>query len=248
MIPAVISTIPEGATLEDKMDIVLQLLIRQSRQLTIYEEKISALENANKKLSSTVNSLNREVYTLKNTINIRELQARSNSVRLFGLSMADDETGATDGGKALAARIYDKILKHILVEAKAKGPVPSCSSVVEECYRVGKAGPDRSKPPPVVIKFCNKAIRLTVMRNKKTGMPTPSASDAAAGIKCYVIVEDLTKDSHRLLKSLAADERISKVWSRDGSIRFILAGDKTNKVVKVKSVYDQLEEIIFGAT
>lgn len=249
MLPAMdISTIPEGATLEDKMDIVIQLLLKQSRQLTLYEEKITTLEKDNKKLSATVTSLNREVHNLKNAVNHSEQQTRGYSVRLFGLSMTEEETGATDGGKALATRIYDKILKPILVAAKTKGPVPGCSSVVEECFRVGRAGPDKSKPPPVVVKFCTKQIRLTVMRNKKAGMPAPSAVDIANGIKRYVIVEDLTKDSLKMLKSLAADERVGKVWSIDGSIRFSLAGDKTNKVHRVGSVYDQLEAIVAKAT
>jgi hypothetical protein len=171
--PADLSTVPEGASMEDKMDIVLSLLLKQAKQLSIYENKINALETENKKLNSNINTLNREVYSLKNSMNSREQQMRGCSVRLFGLPMSEEETGATDGGKALAARIYDKILKPILVAAKSKGPVPGCASVVEECYRAGRPGPDKGKPPPVVIKFTSRLIRLTILRTKKAGMPAP---------------------------------------------------------------------------
>jgi hypothetical protein len=60
MLPtADISTVPKGASMEDKMDIVLSLLFKQSKQLSLYEEKISALEMENKKLNTSVNTLNR---------------------------------------------------------------------------------------------------------------------------------------------------------------------------------------------
>jgi hypothetical protein len=72
-------------------------------------------------------------------------------------------------------------------------------------------------------------------------------TDAAAGVKRYVIVEDLTRDALKLLKALADDERISKVWSIEGSIRFIRSNDKTNTVIRIKSVYDSVESIIEGA-
>jgi hypothetical protein len=245
MLPlADISTIPEGATLDDKMDLVLSLLFKQSKQLTLFEQKISLLENENKSLRSAVNLLNREVHSLKTTVNNSEQQRKGCTIRLLGLSMSEDESSATDGGKALATRVYERILKPILVAARAKGAIPGCSSVIEECYRVGKASSDKSKPPPVVIKLCSKQIRLTIMRTKKTGMPAPSAADIALGIKRHVIVEDLTRDSLKLLKALAADERVSKAWTIDGSIRFLLASDQTNSVRRVKSVYDSVDSIL----
>jgi hypothetical protein len=245
MLPSVdISTIPEGATLDDKMDMVLSLLLKQTKQLSVYEEKISSLEAENKSLRSTVNTLSKEMHSLKSAVNNSDQQRRGNTVRLLGLPMSEDEVGATDGGKSLATRVYDRIIKPILAAARAKGAIPSCASVIEECYRAGKASSDKSKPPPVVIKFCSKQIRLTIMRNKKAGMPAPSAADISAGIKRYVIVEDLTRDTLRALKGLAADERVGKAWSIDGSIRFTLASDQSNSVKRVKSVYDSINSII----
>ncbi len=41
-------------------------------------------------------------------------------------------------------------------------------------------------------------------------MPSPTASDIAISIKRHVVMEDLTRDSLRLLKSLAADGRVGE--------------------------------------
>jgi hypothetical protein len=255
MLPlADITTIPEGASLDDKMDIVLSLLLKQTKQLTLYEEKITSLEKENKSLRSSVNVLSKEVHNLKTSANHREQQTRGCSVRLLGLSMAEDEQGSTDGGKALATRIYEKILKPILIAAttatasRTKGAVPGCASIIEDCYRVGRPGADRSKPPPVVIRFCSKQIRLTILRFKKAAMPAPPAADIAAGIKRYIVVEDLTRDSHRMLKSLGEDARVDKVWTIDGTIRFTLANDATHSVKRVKSVYDSIDAVITSAS
>jgi hypothetical protein len=245
--------IPEGASLEDKVDIVLSLLIKQSKQLSIYEEKISSLEKENKSLRSSVNTLSKEVHILKNAVNSREQQTRGCSVRLLGLSLSEEERGSTDGGKALSSRIYEKILKPILTAAAAatasrtKGALPACASVIDECYRVGKPGSDKSKPPPVIIRFCSKQIRLSILKYKKVAIPAPPAGDVAAGIRRYIIVEDLTKDSHRMLKNLLLDDRVDKAWTMDGSIRFTLVSDQSHSVKRVKSVYDSVDSVISNA-
>jgi hypothetical protein len=153
--PTDISSIPEGATQDDKMDMVLSLLLKPSKQLSAYKEKISSLEVENNTLRTSVNVLTREVNNLKIAVNNSDQLRRSNSIRLVGFSMSEDEAGATDGGRSLATRVYAKILKPILSAARAKGAIPSCASVIEECYRVGKASSNKSKPPPVVIQLCS---------------------------------------------------------------------------------------------
>jgi hypothetical protein len=223
------------------------LLIKQTKQLATFEDKILSLEKENKSLRSSVTSLSKELHSLKNDVNFNNQLLRGCSIRLLGFPMADEEVGATDGGKALAGRIYDKIIKPILVAAKTKGAIPNCANTIEECYRAGRASLDKSKPPPVVIKLCSKQIRLAILRNKKAGMPAPSMADSACGIKRFTIVEDLTRDSLKTLKNLAADERVGKAWSMDGLIRFTLASDKAGTVKRVKSIYDPIDTIIANA-
>jgi hypothetical protein len=171
--PTDISSNPKGATLDGKMDTVLSPLLKQSKQLSAYEEKISSLEVEIKNLRSAVNVLTREVNNLKTAVNNSDQLRRSNTIRLLGFSMSEDKAGAKNGSKPLATRVYDKVLKPILSAARAKGAIPSCASVIEECYRGGKASSDKSKPSPVVIKLCSKQFHLSIMCNKKAGMPAP---------------------------------------------------------------------------
>jgi hypothetical protein len=55
----------------------------------------------------------------------------------------------------------------------SKGALPTCAAIIDECYRVGKVGPDKSKPPPVMIKFCSSQIRLAILKFKEAMMPPP---------------------------------------------------------------------------
>ncbi len=49
-------------------------MLKQSKQLTLFEEKITTLETNNKKLSATVTNLSIEVFNLKKVVNWREQQ------------------------------------------------------------------------------------------------------------------------------------------------------------------------------
>jgi hypothetical protein len=48
------------------------------------------------------------------------------------------------------------------------------------------------------------------------------------------------------LKDLQNDERVEKVWSVDGRIRFVLSGEDQS-VKRVKSIFDSIENIIGSA-
>jgi hypothetical protein len=87
-------------------------------------------------------------------------------------------------------------------------------------------------------------LRLTILRNKKEGLAPPPEADQRAGIKKYTVVEDLTGDTFKCLRALASDSRVSKAWSIDGNLRFVLAGDASSTIRKVKSVYDPIDSII----
>jgi hypothetical protein len=212
--------VPANASLEDKVDIVLDLLVKQSVLLTKSWQKIEELEKENATMRTTISTLSREVHSLKNSSNRREQLLLSNSIRIFGVSIGDDEPNATDGGKALAGKIYDKVLKPVLLAAKIKGT--NASNVIESCYRAGKPSSDKSRPPPVVVKLCSQALRLAILQNKKDGLVPPSEADQRAGIKRYTVAEDLTGDTFKCLRALSADPRVAKVWTIDGHLRFTL--------------------------
>jgi hypothetical protein len=75
---------------------------------------------------------------LKEQANDRDQQARDLTVCLFNFPIADGDTAET--GRTLATK-SDRILKPILVAAKAKGDissVPVANNVLEDAFRVGK--------------------------------------------------------------------------------------------------------------
>ena len=57
-----------------------------------------------------------------------------------------------------------------------------------------------------------------------------------------MIVEDLTPATHRKFKDLLVDDRIQKVWTRNGIIWLVTKED--GKVKMVKSVFDSNDKIL----
>jgi hypothetical protein len=123
---------------------------------------------------------------------------------------------STDGGKSLSSRVYEKILKPVL---------------------------NSPKPPPIVITFSSSQTRLAILRHKRNNLPTPSDDEKRGGIKNYILAEYLTSPTFRMLKLLHADERISKAWSTEGRLKFILCSDP-NTIHRVKSVFLPIKKII----
>jgi hypothetical protein len=242
--------IPPNASMEEKIDLILHVLAGVAKKQEIIiklEEKVSSLESKAAAQEAVISSLTKEVHSLKEASNDRDQADRGNTLRLFGLPLSKEER---DGNKTTAAVAYDRILKPILSAAKTKGSVPSVpqlTSLVTECYRVGKPGsPESGSPPPIIIKFANPHHRLAILRAKKENTPSPTDAERTAGFKRFVLVEDLTPANHKTLKDLNSDERVEKVWSVDGRIRFVLSGDDKS-VKRVKSVFDSVESIISSA-
>jgi hypothetical protein len=101
-----------------------------------------------------------------------------------------------------------------------------------------------SAPPIIIIKLCSPQIRLAILRHKKLNTPAPSSADRAAGCKGFFISEDITQPTAKLLKELNDDDRVERAWTVEGRIRFIRAGDKDRRIVKVKSVFDSISTIL----
>jgi hypothetical protein len=238
--------------MEAKINEILSILRDQSKALEETRAllsdslgRVSKLEEQVTVLQSTVSSQDREIRLLKDKANVADQLTKANNIRLIGYPATDEETKSTDGGKSFATRIYEKILKPVLAVAKAKGDitsVPSLANTVEAVYRAGKIS--GSSTPPIVIIFNNRAARLAVLRNKRNNIPLPTDEEKSSGAKRYIIAEDLTGPSFRMLRLLQADDRVSKVWSAEGQIRYVLKSDPTIK--KVTSVHLTVDQIIAG--
>jgi len=252
--------IPHGASLDQKMDLMLKMIfdlkktlagtVRQLEKVTVkvesHENPIGDLE---KKLGETVKKL-QEVQV---TSNSREQSYRLDAVRLFGLPTMEDETDP----KVFAKHVYNKALLPILTLAKAKGQldvVPTRDRAGISCFRVGRKPPPRAgqpsspaQPLPVIVKFEDPRLRLMVLRYKREGIPPPSSAEKAAGCSKMFIAEDLTPSTFKAMKMLKNSEQVAKVWSVDGQVRFTLAGDTSGSIKKVQSVFLPVDEMIDSA-
>ena len=242
-----------NATSEQKLDMLLSAvatLLQGQEKLEKMTSTVVALEAKVTAQETTINSMGKEIKKLKEQANDRDQQARDLTVRLFNFPIADGDTAET--GRSLATKIYDHILKPILVAAKAKGDfasVPVANNVVEDAFRVGKPTLKDGvmRPPPVIVKLCNRQLRLAILKNKRLNIPSPTDGERGCGIRKFIVVEDLTVPTFKKLSDLLADDRVEKAWSTEGKLRFVLMGNDKS-VKKVKSVFDSNDEIIGNAS
>ena len=176
--------------LEGKMD----MLLRRMDELAGLQEKVTMLETAVVVLNETVASLSKEVAELKDKSNARDQQARGHSLRLYGLGLGEEEDNSAESGRALLKRVYDTIVKPVLAAARANKQLealPSLANAVSEVYRVRVGAPKQAipgqpvepqLPPPLIIKFASAHVRMAFLKNKKTSLPPPTATERAAGI------------------------------------------------------------------
>jgi hypothetical protein len=197
-------------------------------------------------LETKVSTLEKEVKRLKEASNDRDQAAKSCSLRLFGYATTEEET-SSDGGRIFKNKLYDRIIKPCLNTAKTNGElqsVPQFATAIEKIYCVGKST-NNARPAPIIITFASEAFRMAVLRNKRSSLPTPLVPERDAGIRRYMLVEDLTPANYNMLKQLHNCEEIKKVWSIDGRIRSKKRGQ--NNVCKVKSVFDPIDTVLFNS-
>ena len=227
------------------IDELYDLLMDQKR---LIEKNNAILEAGNKArderivvLENKVEALQKKVAELRGADNAREQYARGWCVRVFGLHVGDEEERKLGKDRAAMKKSFDKIIKPILTEAKAKGDietVPAWYNVLENGHKLKVrrgAADSQSKttqPEPIILRFISKHMRNVVLRNKKDAIPKPSAAEVAEfGITKYRIAEDLTRQNFTLMQSLWASDKGSSAWSIDGKLQFIKVGEtKVNMV------------------
>jgi hypothetical protein len=234
-------------SVQDQLQEILGLLKSQGADIADTKKMLADSQARVSQLEKKVSTLEREVKTLKEASNDRDQAAKSRSIRVFGVHSADEETKSADGGKSFYAKVYDRILKPCLNTAKSSGDlqsVPHFATAIESVYRAGKSAVP-SRPAPLVITFTNESFRMAVMRNKKSSLPTPTTTERDAGIRRYMIVEDLTPANFQMLKLLKNREEVDKIWTIEGKLRLKLKGHEN--IVKIKSVFDSVESILDAA-
>jgi hypothetical protein len=227
----------------------LQLLINSVATLTAkvdgIEQKLAAVES----MRGSISNLEKEVSDIRATVNNVDQDSRACLIRVSGLTVSEADMNMHGFEKAIIKKVYDRIVKPILSVAKNNGDiesVPNMLNVIEQGYIVSRGNKDRNGrvlPPVLCVRFTNRFLRNTVMRLRREHMPMPSDAERAAGVSRYYVNEDLTPDIMRKVKELRGSDRVDKVWTIDGRIRFTLSGD-SNTVVKLSSPYVSIEEAI----
>jgi hypothetical protein len=242
---------PSGS-IQDQLNIVISMLKEQGellsdtrKMLADSQAKVLVLDTKVGVLEQKVATLESDLLSLKEVSNNREQASKLCSVRIHGFPVTDEELAATDGGKTLGSKVYERIIKPILTAARAKGDissVPHANTAVEDCFRVGR--PTKTgKPAPLILKFSNKNIWLAVLRNKRVNAPAPADTERSEFVKRFSIVEDLTTPTYKMLRLLQDDERVSKVWTVEGRIRLVLLSNPNN-IIKPKSVFVPVDKIL----
>jgi hypothetical protein len=233
----------QPASIQEQLTEILGLLRSQGAEISETKKMLAESQEKVTKLESRVVTLEREVKSLKESANDRDQADKGRTVRLFGYPVTEEET-ASDGGKTFQSKIYERILKPCLNNAKVSGDlptVPQFTTAIDRMYRAGKSSPDH--PAPIIIKFTSDIVRTAVLRHKKASIPAPTPQEKAAGARRFVMVEDLTPANYRMMKQLQGRDEVSRVWSIDGKPRFVLKDN--DKIFRVKSVFDSVESIIF---
>jgi len=230
-------------TTDQKLDLLLQdMSVVKDKVVTLEKlmTKVELLETKVNVQEESIKTLTSEVTVLKEKVNQLEQIQKGNAIRLYGFPGSNDEVG-------LATKVYDRVLKPILTAARAKGDIPTVPQInntVEGVFRAGRFAAGSGKPPPpVIIKFSSTSTRLAVLKNKRSSMPAPTEGEKAAGIKRFVIAEDLTTPTYRKLQELLKDDRVVKAWSIGGEIWFVTQGENV-RPKKVRSIFDPIDKIL----
>lgn len=205
---------------------------------------VQAIRDTNQDVEDLREEMQGEFKKIKSTLNRKEQQLKSTTIRIFNVLPSRGEADSNWG--ALGQKIYDRFLVPLLraaSEAGDLGSVPAYANVVESCYRQFVKEPDVSKPPPpVIVRLCSRALKIAILKQRKNALPTPTPLEREKGIQRFIIVEELTGPAHSLLRLLSQDPRTEKVWSMNGQIFYTLQGKSGYRAVK--SVFDTVEEIL----
>ena len=147
-------------------------------------------------------------------------------------------------------KAYERLFKPILTAAKGNNAIesiPKFDTLLASAHLAGKPFKDpqgRTLPIPIIVRFHNADMRNVILKHKKNSTPAPLDSECAAGVKKFLLSEDLTKPNLEIFKSLINDKRVGTVWTIGGAARFVLAEDVDKIVHRVSSPFLSVDEIL----
>ena len=231
------------ATLKGQLANMSQAVESLRAQLAAKDTQVAELTKESKQQRE-------EIDHLKFNLNNIQQAERGCNLRVLGLNVPTEDIEALGSSKAIMKKVYERLLKPVLTAAKAMNAIdsiPKFDNLLVSAHFAGKPVKDpqgRVLPAPILVKFHNADMRTVVLKHKKLSMPSPLASECAAGIKKFLLSEDLTKPNLDVFKRLIDDKRVGTVWTIAGCARFIFAEDESKRVHKVSSPFLSVDEII----
>jgi hypothetical protein len=239
----------KGASTSEMFEYLISIHLETRDITTANQKEIIQLKTRVDTLEKENIVLKKDLRDVKEIVNQRDQEARSLTVRIFGVPLSEEEKKTPNQTKLVSKSIYDRVLRPLLTAAKTSSDIesiPQAANVIEDCFRIGKGTKDkqgRLLPPPVLVRLTSSKLKVAIFRNKRRAMPDPSEAELAMGILRFSMVEDLTPATFSMLRELREDDRVFRAWTTEGKIRFTLNTDK-NVVVRVSSVYDPIGKYV----
>jgi hypothetical protein len=230
-------------------DTILADIDAKLAKLESMEKLLNKINEENELLRGMVAKKDAEITTLKTRLNAVEQYNRSWSIRINNLPVPKAEENNT---LKVMETVYNAVILPIFQGALDNGDIDNIPSIyrVLETAHILPGKPNSTKP--IIARFTNRYFRQILFTYKKEHAPRAApTSSASASSKApprpapylYPFYEDLTADTFRRMRELAADQRVLACWSVGGLLRLKL-NDDPSKIHKVKSIYATIDDIL----
>lgn len=201
-----VDIVKEIRAMSQKMDQKLDQLDRKMEEMSgkifeLYEEndqlkkEIVALKKREESLERVASEAKHQASLADRRVNELEQYTRRNNIRVFGVPDEDKET-ADQCEKKVLKIFHDKL-----------GLRDVTSQDLEATHRVGQKAQADRRPRPIIVRSVSRKTTQSILANKKKLKGTD-----------FMIVEDLTTENYRLLKSCKDHPNAVSAWSRMGKI------------------------------
>ena len=195
-------------------DEILKALSEIKEDISTIKSDITDIKTRLSSIETSVNENSSKIQA--NSDKIKQLQQleqhhRNWSIRIFNLELPSD---VVKDPIRTSTYIHEHLISPILQSAVTNGSlqsIPPALDTVDFAHTLRSTRVDA--PPPIILRFRSRLIRLLVMKNKKTALANhPELSK-------ILIVEDLTKENYNKLQELRKKE--VKCWSLSGKLYFL---------------------------
>ena len=201
--------------------------------------RMETLEKSVQKLQTTSKKLREDVDNLLRRDNDREQRDRNHSIRVFGLTISEEEKTKP---LKIMKNLYDNILSPILQIAVDEGEIaalPPMLDLLETAHilpqgavtnKAKTRSNDKVPLSQTIARFKSRPFRALIFQYKRSFFQANKNSKIS-------IVEDLTKYNYNKLQEMKKNIDIAAAWTINGTIRYKTIEDET-KILKLKNNFD----------